>query len=434
MSIISQTFVVAAAAVTIVSLVAGVAAAGGVRRALALRVAVAVSTVVPAAVYVAVSDPFHSSIPWTFYVWVAIPLAAIPIGVAAWRRRGVLRRVVALTPVATGLLFAGANINAHYAYYPTLASLAGERAHDQVSMATLARIEATPVDTVPAHGLVSGVDIPGVRSRFDARPAVVYLPPAWQLSPRPTLPVLMLLAGTPGSPWDWTRAGYADLIADDFAAHHHGLAPILVVADPNGSWLSDTECVDGTRGNAETYLVKDVHDFVVRRFGAADAPRAWAIGGLSEGATCSLTLALRHPEVFGSFVDLSGGAGPSTGGDTAHDLFDGSKERVAQYDPVNLLAHRRYHHLGGWFESGTNDSIAHEATSKVVPRLIADGASVCVIERSGFHNFLFWRDAFRHVLPWVAAREGLVAESPSDACAAAQGSEHSATEVALTDR
>ena len=112
--------------------------------------------------------------------------------------------------MAVGLVFAGVNVNAHYAYYPTLAALAGERAHDQVSAATLARLEAASTVEMPTHGIVTAIDIPGVRSGFEARPAVVYLPPAWQIQPRPALPVVLLLAGTPGTPWDWTRAGYAD--------------------------------------------------------------------------------------------------------------------------------------------------------------------------------------------------------------------------------
>ena len=36
-------------------------------------------------------------------------------------------------------------------------------------------------------------------------------------------------------------------------------------------------------------------------------------------------------------------------------LFGGSKERAAQYDPSTLLARNTYPHLAGWFESGTND-------------------------------------------------------------------------------
>ena len=52
-----------------------------------------------------------------------------------------------------------------------------------------------PPPGMPMTGAVYQVDIPGVRSGFAARPGYLYLPPAYLASPRPQLPVLVLLAG-----------------------------------------------------------------------------------------------------------------------------------------------------------------------------------------------------------------------------------------------
>jgi hypothetical protein len=137
--------------------------------------------------------------------------------------------------------------------------------------------------TVPPHGYVVELDIPGVVSHFDARPAEVYVPPAWFKQPKPQLPVVFLLHGTPGSPTDWVDSGLAAQTADAWAKAHGGAAPILVMPDVNGSFLGDTECLNGTSGNAETYLSVDVVNYVRQRFAPKSDPDAWVIAGLFIG-------------------------------------------------------------------------------------------------------------------------------------------------------
>src|SRR5437764_13987889 len=102
--------------------------------------------------------------------------------------------------------------------------------------------------TRPASGIVVSIDIPGRSSGFQARPAQVYLPPAWFDHPRPKLPVVVLLHGTPGTPADWVDGGMAKVTADRWASGHGGVAPIVVMPDVNGSAFADTECVDSARG------------------------------------------------------------------------------------------------------------------------------------------------------------------------------------------
>ena len=165
--------------------------------------------------------------------------------------------------------------------------------------------------------------IPATISHFHARTAEIYLPPAYFDVPRPRLPVIELLHGTPGSPADWTRGAAADVTADAYAAQHGGVAPILVMPDVNGGWRADSECVDGKRGNAQTYLTVDVRDAVIARFHTRSDARGWAIAGLSEGGYCALQIGLRHPDLYQTIGDFSGEEGPSTPGGLQR-LFAGS--------------------------------------------------------------------------------------------------------------
>jgi S-formylglutathione hydrolase FrmB len=343
-----------------------------------------------------------------------------------WPRYG-LRLLAGLLVVTT----IGAGINAYYGYFPTLAALLGRTAADQVSMGRFRELErgssralsprmvagGKHLRNVAAiahraeltHGVVVPFAMPGVASGFHARTGQVFLPPAYFDSPRPRLPVIELLHGIPGSPPDWTRAGYADLTEDGYAAQHHGLAPIIVMPDVNGGWWRDTECVNGRRGNADTYLTYDVRAAVVRRFDANPSGRAWAVGGLSEGGTCALILALRHPALFAAACDFSGDEYPSTaGGDRK--LFFGSPAEVAaterSFDPRDLLAQwpRDERSPAVWLSVGRSDSGGLATRLELLAQVaVHDGLDAVFHMASGRHNFRVWRLSFAEALPWIVA-------------------------------
>ena len=146
---------------------------------------------------------------------------------------------------------------------------------------------------------------------------------------------------------------------------------------------------------------------VVRRFDANPSGRAWAVGGLSEGGTCALILALRHPALFAAACDFSGDAYPSTaGGDDK--LFFGSPAQVAAtertFDPRDLLALWPRDQRGPalWLSVGRSDSGSRAAQLMVVARMAGhDGLDAVFHMVSGRHNFRVWRLAFAEALPWI---------------------------------
>ncbi len=344
---------------------------------------------------------------------ILVGLAVLTVGVvglAIWQRR----RLHWWGEVLVGLLVVvllAANVagwvNRHFDYYPTLDDLLGRRAADEASVGAL------DSSRVPAKGKVVEIAIPAKTSGFDARPAQVYVPPAWFERPRPQLPVIVLLPGEPSQTSDWTRAGFADVTSDAFAKEHRGKAPIVVMADENGTITDDTECVDGKLGNVEQYLTVDVPAFVERRFHTATRPQQWAIAGLSEGGMCSLMLSLRNPDVYPTFADYSGLLGPRSGdtnavGTTVGDLFGGSQAEFDQHEPGVLLRTNRYPQLGGWFEVGSADPDPLAAQNELVPLARAAGIATCAVTiPGGEHTFPVWAQAFRDSLPWMAGRLGL---------------------------
>ena len=328
------------------------------------------------------------------------------VAIVVWARRLVTRLALSVITVILILLSVGAGINAHFDYFPTLADALGRNGAEG-SLHTLRT--AGPRST----SLVVTVTIPGRRSHFSARQALVYAPPAYFNRPRPQLPVIIMLHGTPGTPDNWVVAGDAQSTADAFARANGGVAPVLVMPDVNGSYTADTECVNSQAGNAESYLTRDVPAFIDAQLYVAPAGKKWAIAGFSEGGMCSVLLALRHDKLFTTFGDYGGLEGPRATennnlGDTVRHFFGGSQSDFDAHRPRVLLGRHRYPDMGGWFEVGTADAGPYQAAQLLVPLAQRAGIETCVTYvPGGEHTFQVWSAAFRDSLPWIAGRLGL---------------------------
>jgi S-formylglutathione hydrolase FrmB len=330
--------------------------------------------------------------------------ASVVVAAAALRRRPLLRRLVAAAAAVLLLASTAAGVNAYFDYIPTVGALTGRRAADQATPAQVVR--AIRAVALPTHGLVERVDIPAPVSHFRARPAQVYLPPAWFASPRPALPVVELLHGTPGTPEDWTRAGQADLVADRWAATHGGVAPILLMPDVNGSFTADTECVDGPRGAAETYLSVDVPNWAEATLGAPADPGRWAVAGASEGGYCALVLALRHPERFGALADFAGLDRPTARGGVGRLFARSLRRELLSHSPYWLLAHPRPgRRPAAWFEVGGADGATTRAVVRAARAARRHGLVVEVrMLPHAHHTWRVFRRAFDDAFPWLVAR------------------------------
>jgi S-formylglutathione hydrolase FrmB len=344
----------------------------------------------------------------SWWVPAIIGLLAVVVAVLVFfgRERRVLLFSGAVFSLLLALLAIGAGVNVHFDYYRTIAELFGQ----VPGGASAAQVRAQEREGVPAEGLVGTQNIPGTVSGFDARDAQIYLPPAFFATPRPQLPVLMLFHGDPGQPTDWVEGGNIDATANAYAKANNGQAPIIVMPDINGGLAKDTECVDGTRGNAETYLTKDVRDEVIKRYSAASDPQQWAIGGLSEGGYCAFMLGVRHPDLWTTFVDLSGLNVPSPDGTTAEKLLHGDKNAVAAYSPIEVLQEPNpaWALLGGWFAVGGQDAAnVVDAVKAAAAAAQSAGIQTELAVDPGDHSFYFWSSAMAKAFPWVTQRLGL---------------------------
>ena len=223
---------------------------------------------------------------------------------------------------------------------------------------------------------------------------------------------------------------------DDLAATHDGNAPVFVFVDSGGAFNNDTECVNGTRGNAADHLTKDVVPYMVSNFGVSPDPAHWGIVGWSMGGTCAVDLTVMHPELFSSFVDIAGNMGPDAGtkAQTIARLFGGNADAWAAFDPATVIAkHGRYNGVSGWFDISSNNAPKHHRSIAVAgPGEIglggqdvdpqpqrpdrrrralcelgrANGINCAIVAQPGKHDWPFASNAFAAALPWLAGRAG----------------------------
>jgi S-formylglutathione hydrolase FrmB len=375
--------------------------------------------------------------PRALWIWIGLTGLAAGVLVFGWRGSRWWRRGVSVLAVPLCLLTSALALNLWVGYFPTVQTAWGQLTAgplpDQVDQATVTAMQQKGV--VPARGTVVGVNIPNDASHFKHRTELVYLPPAWYATnPPPKLPVVMMVAGEFNTPADWLRTGNAVHTIDDFAAKHGGNAPVFVFIDSGGAFNNDTECVNGSRGNAADHLTRDVPPFMESTFGVSPSSADWGVVGWSMGGTCALDLTVMHPELFSTFVDIAGDKGPNAGTkeQTVARLFNGNADAWAVYDPATVIKkHGPYTGVSGWFAISSSPPTQHhnpnaaadaiglggrdaagnpgdqtEAAKSLCPLGRANGINCTVLASPGKHDWPFATEVFASSLPWLAGELG----------------------------
>lgn len=301
---------------------------------------------------------------WVIGTFAAVGVAVVNLGRERW-----WRRAIASTSIALFVVSAALGINAGYGLNPTLASVLGfpvgqplaipKPIHRQLPVQAskpkpLWQTWNAPAD-MPTSGKMGTIVIPATASGFVARPAYLYLPPAALVADPPVLPILILMMGQPGGPDSSIR--YLPTL-NQFAASHHGLGPIVLTVDQIGSPMKNPLCIDSPAGKVHTYLMTDVVNYVNSNLHVAVGRLNWAVGGYSNGGECALSFGAKHPDVFGSIVDISGEIGTSLGS-VATTIRLGFGGNAAAYDaeqPLTIIKSHHYDDSLAVFTDGSKDS------------------------------------------------------------------------------
>lgn len=316
-----------------------------------------------------VFSTFPAELPFEVLAWSVLPVAALILCAVRFRESSWRGRAAAVGSVLGVLLLGAVQVNGYFGLNHTLGDVMGtavarippledgfKRKALQSSAAPLSAW--TPPDTMPATGVLRTAAIPGTKSGFAARDAYVYLPPAYQTAHRPSLPVLVLYAGQPGAPSDWLTGGALRSRMDRFAAAHEGIAPVVVVADPNGSQGGNTLCLDSRIAQADTYLSQDVVDWIRTNLDVDEDPKKWAVGGFSFGGTCAMQMGTRHPDVFTAVLAFSSEQEPALAKERQKTIEAAFGDDQAAFDaqtPLTLMKERQYDGNAVYFGVGERD-------------------------------------------------------------------------------
>jgi S-formylglutathione hydrolase FrmB len=347
--------------------------------------------------------------PRTLWIWIGLTGAGAAIAVLGWRSARWWRRIASLLAIPLCLLSCALTVNQWVSYFPTVygawSQLTAGPLPDQADRATVVAMQRN--GAVPSRGVVVSVAIPADASKFKHRDELVYLPPAWfATTPAPRLPVIMMIGGEFNTPADWLRVGQAARTMDDFAAAHGGNSPVLVFADSGGAFNVDTECVNGSRGNAADHLTKDIVPYMVSDFGVSVDRANWGVAGFSAGGTCAVDLTVMHPELFSVFLDIAGDLSPNTGtkAQTIARLFGGDPNAWAAFDPGTVMVnHGPYSGVSGWFATvASGDAAAGDAARTLCALGSRQGIRCAVVPGAGKHDWIFAASSFATALPWMA--------------------------------
>lgn len=295
---------------------------------------------------------FGVSLGWMVMTVIAVTCALMAFAVAAIVDSHGIRRIAAVILVVLSLLSGALRVDMVYGEYTTLGSLFGVKAFPDMSQSQISGKATMTIEqwkqhasrhdlpTMPKIGEIRTVDIPATASQFKARSADVYLPPAALSDKPPALPVMVMLAGQPGSPDRFFNASGIAGTLNAYAAKHHGLAPIVVSPDQNGAATQNSLCADTpVYGKAETYLTVDVTKWIRTTLPVSTAPKDWLIGGFSQGGTCSTQLGPAHPGIYGHIYAADGELAP-----TDHDrettinrYFNGDAKLYQRHVPTDII-------------------------------------------------------------------------------------------------
>jgi S-formylglutathione hydrolase FrmB len=366
--------------------------------------------------------PFPEGTPRYVTWWIAVALLGFCLAGYRMRRLPWRRRALTFGLSLLVLLMASSQVNIGFGQFPSGRVMLAPwltRTDSLVADKTAQTVAAPPdkvLDEVwhapanlPEKGSVSVVPIPGTKSGFKARDAYVYLPPAYRATPRPLLPVVVMISGQPGVPGDWVLSGQINEALDAFAAEHGGLAPIVVMPDQLGSTWANTLCLDSKIAKVQTYLAADVPDWIHRNLQTATGRKAWAIGGASMGGTCALQLGVNAPDVYGTVLDMSGQTEPTLGTreETVKAAFGGDEKKFDAVDPLQVMARRKFPDTTVALVVGETDGEFRPQMENVYQAAQAAGMKARFELMPGGHGWVVFRPGIVRQIPWLAQQTGL---------------------------
>jgi enterochelin esterase-like enzyme len=228
-----------------------------------------------------------------------------------------------------------------------------------VAALILGRPDQNIAPPLPESTLIS-VKLPFTAN--EERRVLIYLPKGYSAGDKGLrYPTLYLLHGSPGMEEDWLRLGKAKESLD--AAIDRKVIPPVIAVFPNGNggFQDDSEYInspDGRQPN-EDFLVHTLVSWIDRKYPTRADSRYRAVGGLSEGGYGAVNLTLKHQDVFGYAIALSGYGTIDQNGASAR-VIQGSAQAIHDNSPLLYVPELKRHTAKVLIVIGQQDGLFEE--------------------------------------------------------------------------
>jgi enterochelin esterase-like enzyme len=232
------------------------------------------------------------------------------------------------------------------------------------------------------------------------RTAFIYLPPNYGSSSK-DYPVIYLLHGAPGRADDWIVAGDIKHTLDEEIAN--GVIPptLAVFPDGNGGLLNDTQFIDSadhTQLN-ETFITKTLINYVDEHYRTRHDKQWRAIGGASSGGFGALNIGLKHQDLFGYIISLSG-YGKIQKNIQTNRVIQGSQTVIDQNSPITYLPTLTQKDSDVLLISAEGEKFYPDNKS-LATQLTTAGFTNEFQHYSGMHGWIFWTIHMYDGLKWL---------------------------------
>jgi enterochelin esterase-like enzyme len=371
-----------------------------------------------------------------------VVLLAMFAGLVWWLMKAkhiAVRIIAAILAFVPAMAFGVATVNRYYDYYQSWGAAASDLSGGGVSADTVAAggggtgtgfsaLVGNHLNLAIAshYGLTLHVSVHGAVSNV-TRSVYVFLPPQYFQSgyyQKYHFPVIELIHGFPGQPQDWITVLGTNTMLDSLVSQHEAKPAVLVMPDTNGARGVSLQCLNQAGGpQDDTFLSRDVPDFISARLRVQQPGTGWGIAGYSEGGFCAANLALQHGRVYSFAGVLSGYFRPSDNQliNPVREVspFGGNRRAAALNTPLDLL---RSLPLGQpvpqfWLGAGLLDAQdVHSAQNfGQLLQLRQPGVTVKLVPGDG-HTMLTWRGLLPGMLSWMTrglSQEVTVYNSPA---------------------
>jgi enterochelin esterase-like enzyme len=350
-------------------------------------------------------------------------LVVLFIGMLWWllaTKHIVLRVLTALLAFASAMFFGIAAVNKYYDYYPTWGSAWSDITQSGVPASTIGDVggNAGPHTSMAAllghfnpaiarqYGLTVHARIRGKITHI-TRSVYLWLPPQY-FDPsyqKYRFPVVELLHGFPGEPQDWITVLGVNTILNNLINEHKADPAILVMPDINGERGVSLQCLNQYHGpQDDTYLSKDLPNYLEHKLRVEPLGAGWGIGGYSEGGFCAANLGLQHGLTFNDAAVMSGYFTPSDNQLPRQAYPFANKKQAAENTPLKEIKSLPLGRTIPQFWLGAGDGDAQDVhaaeTFDQLVQLRQPSVDLKLVPNGG-HTMLTWRLLLPSMLEWM---------------------------------